>query len=55
MCIRDRKWLSAAVLCLYWYNPMVWVMVVLLNRDIELHCDEQVLKKLGITKKTKSE
>ena len=49
------KWLSAAVLCLYWYNPMVWVMVVLLNRDIELHCDEQVLKKLGITKKTKSE
>lgn len=48
------KWLLALVICIYWYNPMVWVMYLLLNRDLELHCDECVLKKQGITKKNKS-
>ncbi|WP_040197151.1 M56 family metallopeptidase [Candidatus Soleaferrea massiliensis] len=49
------KWTSALALCLFWYNPMVWAMHILLGRDLELHCDECVLKKLGITKKSKSE
>ncbi len=49
------KWGSSIVLCLCWYNPMVWAMHILLSRDIELHCDECVLKKLGITKESKSE
>lgn len=33
---------------------MVWVLYILMNRDIELHCDERVLKKYGIHKNTKS-
>lgn len=39
-----RKGLLAAVLCLHWLNPLVWVMYLLANRDIELACDEAVLR-----------
>ncbi|UWP60299.1 M56 family metallopeptidase [Ruminococcus gauvreauii] len=35
--------------CIYWFNPMVWIMYVLVNRDIELACDEGVLKESGIS------
>lgn len=38
------KLLSAAALCLHWFNPFVWLMYVLMNRDIELACDEAVIK-----------
>lgn len=37
-----RKGILAAVLCLHWFNPMVWVLYVLCNRDMELACDEAV-------------
>ncbi len=36
-----------AALCVHWFNPLVWLMVCLSNRDIELACDEAVLKRLG--------
>lgn len=38
-----RKVFLAAALCLHWFNPLVWAMYVLANRDIELACDEAVL------------
>jgi len=41
------KLVFAAVLCIYWFNPLVWLMYVLANRDIELSCDEAVLKRFG--------
>ena len=41
------KWLLAALFCLHWFNPMVWVMYVLANRDLELSCDEAVVKLYG--------
>jgi len=41
------KAVLAATLCLHWYNPLVWLMYVLANRDLELACDEQVLKNCG--------
>ena len=37
-----RKGLLAAALCLHWFNPLVWAMYVLCNRDMELACDEAV-------------
>ncbi len=37
------KWLIAAAFCLNWYNPLVWLMWQLANRDIELACDEAVV------------
>ena len=42
-----RKLLLIVCLCLYWWNPLVWLMVRLANRDMELACDEAVLRALG--------
>lgn len=42
-----RKLLLTVCLCLNWWNPLVWVMVRLANRDMELACDETVLRTLG--------
>lgn len=33
--------------CVHWFNPFVWVMGILANRDMELDCDEHVIKRLG--------
>ncbi len=42
-----RKLAFTVCLCVYWWNPLVWLMVHLANRDIELACDEAVLRALG--------
>lgn len=42
-----RKLLLTICLCVYFWNPLVWGMVVLANRDMELACDEKVLSVLG--------
>lgn len=42
------KFLFALCLCVHWFNPFVWVMWVLVNRDMELACDEAVLQSYGI-------
>ncbi|WP_256761815.1 M56 family metallopeptidase [Cohnella sp. WQ 127256] len=42
-----KKWLLAASVCIHWFNPFVWVMYVLANRDIELSCDETVIWTFG--------
>ncbi len=36
-----------AALCVHWFNPTVWIMYLLANRDIELSCDEAVLRRFG--------
>lgn len=41
------KLLMTAALCLHWFNPLVWVMCIFLNRDVELACDEEVLHTFG--------
>lgn len=41
------KLLITCVLCIHWFNPFVWIMYVLANRDIELSCDETVVKTFG--------
>lgn len=46
------KLISALALCIHWFNPLVWVMYILLNRDIELSCDESVVRKLGLSEKS---
>ncbi|XID90596.1 M56 family metallopeptidase [Paenibacillaceae bacterium WGS1546] len=42
-----KKWILATSVCVHWFNPFVWVMYILANRDIELFCDETVIRKLG--------
>ena len=46
------KILFAAVLCIHWFNPLVWVMYVLANRDIELSCDTWVIRMMGEKKRS---
>jgi len=46
------KWILATALALHWFNPLVWVLYILANRDIELSCDEAVVRLLGEHKKT---
>ena len=41
------KLIAFAALCVHWFNPLVWLAFVLLGRDMEMSCDEAVLKKLG--------
>ena len=38
-------------MCVHWFNPLVWVMLVLLSRDLELSCDEMVLRHFGWTER----
>lgn len=38
------KWILVLLCSLYWYNPLIWVMYLFVNRDIELSCDEALLK-----------
>lgn len=42
-----RKLAAALVLCIHWFNPAVWLMYLVYNRDIELSCDESVVRKFG--------
>ena len=42
-----KKLIAAYALCIHWFNPFVWVMFLLFNRDIELACDESVIRQFG--------
>ncbi len=42
------KQIALFAICLNWFNPFCWIMLILLNRDIELACDEEVIKYLGL-------
>lgn len=42
------KIIMVAALCLHWFNPFVWAVYFLLNRDIELACDESVIRRCGV-------
>lgn len=46
---RDHLWkpLGFLILTIHWFNPLMWVSYVLLCRDIELACDEKVIKELN--------
>ena len=50
ICRGDLLWklLLTAALCLHWFNPLVWVMYFRANRDLELACDEAVVRTLGL-------
>lgn len=45
------KFLALMALCLHWFNPSVWLLVRLLNKDIEFSCDAKAVKKLGEQKR----
>ena len=49
----DHIWkpLGFLLLSVYWFNPLLWLAYILLCRDIELACDEKVVKELDDTGK----
>lgn len=42
-----KKLLLIIAVCVHWFNPLVWAMYILANRDIELSCDEAVVHQFG--------
>ena len=50
----DALWkiLLVCAVCIHWFNPLVWVMFVLANRDLELTCDELVIRRFGTETRT---
>lgn len=46
---RDHLWkpLGFLLLTVYWFNPVLWVAYILFCKDMELACDERVLRTLG--------
>ena len=35
------------ILCLHWFNPLAWAAFILMGVDMEMSCDERVLKEIG--------
>lgn len=46
---KDNLWkpLGFLLLSVYWFNPVLWAAYILLCRDIELACDEKVIRNMG--------
>ena len=45
------KFLITVALCIHWFNPLIWIMAILINRDLEITCDEMVVRYFGADKK----
>lgn len=41
------KVISSLLLTIHWFNPIMWVSFILMSKDMEMSCDEKVMKKLG--------
>lgn len=50
---KDHWWktLGYLLLSVYWFHPLCWAAYILFCRDIELACDESVVKDLNLTEK----
>lgn len=49
----DHMWkpLGFLLLTIYWFHPLLWIAYILLCRDIELACDEKVIREMGAENK----
>lgn len=50
---KDHFWkpLGYLLLCIYWFNPLCWLAYIMLCKDIELACDERVIKNMSFDDK----
>ena len=46
-CDHIIKLLAFAALCIHWFNPLVWLAFALSSKDMEMSCDEAVMKRTG--------
>lgn len=42
-----KKMMLILACCVHWFNPLVWIMSILANREMEIMCDENVIRYLG--------
>lgn len=42
-----NKFLIIAAVCIHWFNPFAWLMYLCCNRDLEMACDEKVIRQVG--------
>lgn len=51
--LKDHWWkpVGFALLTVHWFNPFVWMAYILMCRDIELACDERVIRTMGVEDK----
>ncbi len=47
------NYLKNILICIYWYNPLIWLMGISLNEDIEILCDKLVITNLGNNEENK--
>jgi beta-lactamase regulating signal transducer with metallopeptidase domain len=49
----DNIWrlLGVCITCLHWFNPLVWIMLKAFFNDMELSCDENVIRKMSEEKR----
>ena len=45
------KHITYFLTCIHWFNPLIWLAFYLMCRDMEMSCDEQVLRTLGLEEK----
>ncbi|OSB12382.1 M56 family metallopeptidase [Paraclostridium bifermentans] len=38
------KLIALFITCIYWFNPIIWLSLILLHKDMERSCDEKVIK-----------
>ncbi|WP_326909900.1 M56 family metallopeptidase [Sedimentibacter sp. MB31-C6] len=50
ICRKDHiiKITAFIILTIHWFNPLVWIAFMLMNMDMELSCDERVLKEMNV-------
>lgn len=42
-----NKFLIIMAVCIHWFNPFAWLMYMCCNRDLEMACDEKVIRQVG--------
>ena len=42
-----NKFFIIAAVCIHWFNPFAWLMYMCCNRDLEMACDEKVIRQVG--------
>ena len=45
-----RRYLMLFALAVHWFNPLVWIMYYVASQDMEMRCDEQVIRQIGTKK-----
>ena len=46
-CDHVIKLLAFIAMCIHWFNPLVWLAFALSSKDMEMSCDEAVMKQIG--------